>query len=95
MQVLYNSESYAVLQIGLPEESAPEQGTPRSAHERRSSGFEIVDKTARKGIFLQGALADRFRRGVEDLVAQGPDAEALDEYIGRYTELAQQPLVLH
>ena len=40
-------------------------------------------------------MADSFERGVQDLVAQGPDPQALDDFIGSYTALAQQPLVLH
>jgi hypothetical protein len=29
------------------------------------------------------------------LIESGPTEEALDDYIGRYTQLAQQPVVLH
>jgi len=32
---------------------------------------------------------------VDALVQTDPSEEALDELIGRYTTLAQQPLVLH
>jgi hypothetical protein len=32
---------------------------------------------------------------VQALVEQGPTEEALDEFIGRFTTLAQQPVVLH
>lgn len=58
-------------------------------------GFEIVDKFARKEIFIEGALAERFEQGVQALVDQGPTEEALDEFISGFTALAQQPLVLH
>lgn len=61
----------------------------------RLGGYEIVDKLTRKEIFIQGAVAASFQQGVQALVAQGPDPEALDEYIGRFTTLAQQPVVLH
>jgi hypothetical protein len=40
-------------------------------------------------------VADSFQRGVQALVEQGPDPEALDNYLAGYTALAQQPLVLH
>ena len=90
MQMLYNSDSYAVLQFDLADE-----GSQPAA---RRGGFEIVDKFARKDIFLEGALAARFHQGVQDLVAQNPagaSPDALDEYIAGFTEMAQHPLVLH
>ncbi len=90
MQMLYNSDSYVVVQfeVGAAEDS-PEGGR---------GGFEIVDKFARKEIFLEGALADRFQLGVQALVQghpEGVSAEAVDEYIAGFTALAQTPLTLH
>ena len=88
MQLLYNSDSFAVLQIefGLPD--APAEGGGRD-------GYEIVDKFARKGIFLEGEVARCFKDGVQALIDAGPSEEALDDYIAGYTELAQQPMVVH
>ena len=83
MQMLYNSDSYTVVQFEAPE-AAPSRG-----------GYEIVDKFARKEIFIQGALAESFKQGVQDLIERGPNEEDFDAFIGRYTELAQQPLVMH
>jgi Protein of unknown function (DUF3567) len=88
MQLLYNSDSFAVLQIeiGLHE--------PGAAGPARG-GYEIVDKFARKGIFIEGAVAQRFQQGVQALIESGPTQEALDEYIAGYTTLALQPMHLH
>ena len=48
---------------------------------------------ARRESFLQGALAERFREGVEALVRQGsPTMEAFDDYIAGFGGLAQLPL---
>ena len=58
-------------------------------------GFEIVDKFARKGIFIEGAVAQSFKDGVQALMDTGPSEEALDDYIAGYTTLAQQPVHLH
>jgi hypothetical protein len=88
MQMLYNSDSFAVLQIDVP---ASEAGLVASAR----GGYEIVDKFARKGIFIEGALAQSFKDGVQALIESGPDEQALDDYIGAYTTLAQQPLLMH
>jgi hypothetical protein len=87
MQMLYNSDSFVVVQFDVP---APgdDAASPRG-------GYEIVDKLARKEIYLQGAVAESFQRGVEALVQQGPTEESLDEFIAGFTALAQQPVVLH
>ena len=87
MQMLYNSDQFVV--VGFERPAA--EGGPAQLH----GGYEIVDKFARKEIYIEGALAQQFQQGVQALVEQGPNAEELDAYIGRFTALAQQPLVLH
>ena len=91
MQMLYNSDSFIVVQFDPPTESGGDEGSAQASR----GGYEIVDKLARKEIYLQGAVAQSFQRGVEALVQQGPDKELLDEYIAGFTTLAQQPVVLH
>lgn len=88
MLMLYNSDSFAVVQFDIGRE-AGEVGT------RSRGGYEIVDKLARKEIFLEGIAATHFKAAIDALVQTEPTEEALDELIGRYTTLAQQPLVLH
>lgn len=89
MQVLYNSEIYAVMQFQMPR---PDDAGAALAR----GGFEIVDKAARREIFLEGHLAECFREGVEALVREGqPSMEAFDEYISGFTGLAQHPLAAH
>ena len=87
MHMLYNSDSFVVVQFDVP---APSVGTTV-----RRGGFEIVDKFARKEIFIEGAVAESFQRGVESLVQEGPNEEAMDDFIAGFTALAQQPVVLH
>ena len=88
MHMLYNSDNYVVVQIEMP---AGESGAAAPAR----GGFEIVDKFARKGIFIEGAVAQSFKDGVEALMQTGPAEDALDDYIAGYTLLAQQPLIMH
>jgi hypothetical protein len=88
MQMLYNSDSFAVLRIEFGVPDAESEGGTRG-------GFEIVDKFARKGIFLEGAVAQSFKDGVQALIDSGPSEEAMDDYIAGYTALAQQPVILH
>jgi hypothetical protein len=87
MQTLYNSASYVVVRFDVPvseADPAPARG-----------GFEIVDKFAGKEIYLEGALAESFQRGVQAIVAGGPSEDSMDDFIGRYAGLAQQPVLLH
>jgi hypothetical protein len=88
VNLVYNSDSYAVVQISLDKDPVQRDDEPRG-------GYEIVDKLNKKGIFIDGALAQRFREGVQALAAQEPSTEDIDDYIAGYTELAQQPLTLH
>lgn len=98
MQMLYNSDSFVVVQFEVPGQPATD-ATPTV----NRGGYEIVDKFARKEIYIEGALAEAFKQGVQALVEQGPGGEAggatmeeaMDEFIGRFTTLAQQPVVLH
>ena len=101
MQTLYNSDHFVVVAFDLSGEAAPDvqpatdDAKPVVPAAPRVGGYEIVDKLARKEIFIQGAVAASFQQGVQALVEQGPNPEALDEYIGSFATLAQQPVVLH
>ncbi len=90
MNMLYNSDSFVVVQFDVPAE-ADRTGDG----ELRRGGYEIVDKFARKEIFIEGALAESFKLGVQALIENSPSVDELDEYIGRFSSLMQQPLVMH
>jgi hypothetical protein len=94
MNLVYNSDAFAVVQITFDGDGNPTLAdeAPRALN----GGFEIVDKLAKKGIFLEGAVAQSFRDGVQAL-SEGhePSVEEIDDYISGYTQLAQQPLILH
>lgn len=90
--LVYNSDSFVVLQVALGEA----EGSGNEDAHLLQGGYEIVDKMARKGIYIDGALAESFREGVQALAADHePSVEELDDYIAVYTELAQQPHALH
>ncbi len=88
MQMLYNSDSYTVVQFDVVADDAG--GLTRD-------GYEIVDKFARKELFLEGLLAEQFKQGVKALIDATPEpgVEEFDAFIGGYTSLAQQPVILH
>ena len=85
MQMLYNSDSFVVVQFDVP----------TAAGDLTRGGYEIVDKFARKEIFIEGALAESFQQGVAALAEGDPSAEDYDSFIEGYTHLAQQRLTLH
>ncbi len=98
MHTLYNSDSFAVVSFELP--SADGADLKADAPVQRG-GFEVIDKLARKEIFIDGALALHFQQGVQALLAARDDGDAnslhaqIDEFLAGYTALAQQPVLLH
>lgn len=101
MHMLYNSDSYVVVRFDVPSTPAVEgdgsvAATPTSAEEGTGrGGYEIVDKFARKEIYIQGALAQTFQEGVAALIEEDPSEEEMDAFIERYAVLMQTPLVMH
>ena len=91
MQMLYNSDSFAVVVFEVPAEAGATGDTPGIGR----GGYEIVDKFAGKEIYISGALAETFKTGVEALIESSPSEEEIDDYIERFSALMQQPLVLH
>ena len=89
MHMLYNSDTFTVVAFDIPAAAGG------SAEGPARGGFEIVDKMARKDIFIEGPMAERFKAGAEALMAGKPSEDDIDEYIGRFTSLMPQPLVLH
>ena len=91
MQMLYNSDSFAVVMFDVTsDESAEGSGAVLNR-----GGYEIVDKFAGKETFISGDLAASFKSGVEALIESGPSEEAIDEFLEGFSALMQQPLVLH
>jgi hypothetical protein len=91
MNLLYNSDSFAVMQI----EVRLDADTATGSAELTRGGYEIVDKFARKEIFIEGALAESFKLGVQALIETSPSVEEVDAYLGRFAPLMQQPVVMH
>jgi hypothetical protein len=92
MHMLYNSENFAVGQFNVPAESENKAG---GVEVLTRGGYEIVDKFARKEIFIDGSLAEHFKQGVEALIRTDPTEEEMDTYVEGFAALAQQPVLLH
>ena len=85
MQTIYNSPLFCVVEFtGFGTEGQHPAG-----------GFEIMDKTLRREIFLGGSDAARFRTSVQELIASKPSAEDLDDFLAAYTGVMTTPLALH
>ena len=97
MEMLYNSDSFAVVVFQLPADAgAGDIGMVGQRPGAPQGGYEIVDKFAGKEIFISGILAESFKVGVEELIQKSaPSEEEIDDYIERFSALMQQPLVLH
>lgn len=87
MHLLYQSDSYIVVQFDVP--------TGDDEDSLRRGGFEIVDKFARKEIFIEGALAESFQQGVEALSGGETTEEEFDDFIAPYASLGHTPVLMH
>jgi F0F1-type ATP synthase delta subunit len=54
-----------------------------------------VDKRSQRGTFFQGDVADRFAKSLQDAVAEEPSVEQVDEFLGGFEVLLNQPLAVH
>ena len=95
MHMLYNSDSYVVVRFDVPSADDARPEAELAAPVSGRGGFEIVDKFARREIFIEGAMAQSFKEGVEALIESAPSEEEIDEYLGRFSSLMQHPVVLH
>ncbi|PXW29418.1 BTH_I0359 family protein [Paraburkholderia caballeronis] len=85
MQMIYNSPNYCVVEF-----------PPQDGHvAMKSGGYEIVDKNARRELFIDGAMAARFREDVQKLMDTEQSLDEVDEFLGQFDSLMQHPVVLH
>ncbi|MES2024297.1 MAG: DUF3567 domain-containing protein [Pseudomonadota bacterium] len=85
MNVIYNSEQYSVVEFGVDD----------GQDALRFGGFEIMDKPAKREIFIAGASAESFRQNVRELIATEPSVEEIDEFLGNYDSFMSQAVTIH
>lgn len=85
MNLIYNSDQYSVVEFVADDH--------REA--LRFGGFEIMDKSGKREIFIGGVLARSFREEVEQLISTEPTVEEIDDFLGKYDEIMCQPVTLH
>lgn len=88
--IIYDSDAFSVFQLHWDGGAAngPEASAPHG-------GFEIVDKFARKEIFLEGRVADGFRSRVRNLMEGSPSVEDIDDFLDGFSALSRQNLHAH
>lgn len=93
MQMLYDSESFVVVQIhaNALEDSAPQPAIPQLVRH----GFEIVDKRSGKEVYLDGSWAELFQERVIAWQKNMPTQEEIEDTLEGYAELAHTPIALH
>ena len=93
MQLLYDSESFVVVQIhaNAPDESAPRPVVPELARH----GFEIVDKRSGKEVYLDGSWAEMFQQRLIAWQKVTPTQEEVEDTLEGYSGLATTPVSLH
>ncbi len=90
MHMLYDSDSFVVVHMLANQAAEGEQEPDVARH-----GFEIVDKRVNKEVYLDGSWAEVFQRQILAWQRQTPTQEEVENMLGRYAELAQNPLVMH
>jgi hypothetical protein len=85
MNLIYNSDQYSVVEFGAD----------HARDALRFGGYEIVDKSGQREIFIGGISAETFRRDVEDLIASSPSVEEIDNFLGQFDDMMSQTVVLH
>ena len=58
-------------------------------------GYELVDKRSARRTFFQGDVAERFQLSLEAAVAEDASFERVDDFLGSFDILLNQPLVVH
>ena len=96
MHMLYDSDSFAVMQIQANAESADANASAVPAQPQlMRNGFEIVDKRSGKEVYLDGSWAELFHQRLDGWQQRTPTEEEIEDILESYAELAQMPVVMH
>jgi hypothetical protein len=93
MNLLYESETFAVMHVLANAPAEPAPATSKPLLERH--GFEIVDKRSGKEVYLDGSWAEMFQQQIQAWQQHTPTQEEVEDTLEGYTGLAQQPVVVH
>lgn len=92
MNMLYDSDSFAVVHIFANETDGQEQ---KDRPQMPRHGFEIVDKRSGKELYLDGSWAEMFQQQIHAWQQNTPTQEEVEDTLEGYATLAQTPVVVH
>jgi hypothetical protein len=95
MHMLYDSDTFAVVQIQADAADAGAAQTVSATPQLARHGFEIVDKRSGKEVYLDGSWAELFQARLNGWQQKTPSQEEVEEMLESYAELAQMPVVMH
>lgn len=85
MNLIYNSEQYSVVEFGAD----------RDHEALRFGGYEIMDKSGQREIYIDGPAAELFRKDVQELIATEPSMEDIDTFLSQFDLMMRHPMTLH
>ncbi len=91
MHMLYDSDSFVVVQMQANEDLPESDTSPQLARH----GFEIVDKRSGKEVYLDGSWAEMFRQRLVLWQQNAPTQEEVEDTLESYSGLAHTPVSLH
>jgi len=97
MQMLYDSDSFVVVQIhaNADEANSGVKGDQPAPPQLARHGFEIVDKRSGKEVYLDGSWAELFQQRLNVWQQKTPSQEEVENMLEGYAELAHTPVSLH
>jgi len=97
MQMLYDSDSFAVVQIHANADD-PTIGVANdlpAPPQLARHGFEIVDKRSGKEVYLDGSWAELFQLRLNVWQQKTPTQEEVEDMLEGYAELAHTTVSVH
>ena len=95
MNMLYDSDSFAVVHIHANAPMAGEPSGDDATLLMPRHGFEIVDKRSGKEVYLDGSWAEMFQMQINAWQRDTPSQEEVEDTLEGYATLAQMPVVVH
>lgn len=97
MQMLYDSDTFAVVQIhaNAEEDNASLEGVKPAPPQLARHGFEIVDKRSGKEVYLDGSWAEFFQQRLNVWQQKAPTQEEVEDMLEGYAELAHTTVSVH
>ena len=107
MQIIYDSEDYAVLHMNAPPYDRPFINLMEPVPQHPAAdfdpfkgkmlrhGFEIVDKRSGREVYLDGSWAELFQAKLDGWQRKTPSIDEIEKTLEGYAALATQPIMVH